>query len=172
MLNKLIVLIYKRTHKEDPRSDGIFGIEDCMHQVRDWEYDAVIGIGGRSPWKGHEEIAYKINWIGISPQRHKVGRYANHVVTFEKFCLYEEKGRYLKDIAPLLHNHMYEQNSPPQRFVKSSSLTPEIYAEVLTILALAYGCEPSLAKTIEDIEESIEKVHNERKNGECKTICK
>ena len=32
-------LIYKRTHPGDPDVDGLFGIHDCMGQVRAWSFD-------------------------------------------------------------------------------------------------------------------------------------
>jgi len=40
------ILIYKRTHTGDPDLKGRFGIHDCMGRVRDYDYDAVIGVGG------------------------------------------------------------------------------------------------------------------------------
>lgn len=63
------ILIYKRTHKGDPDEKGIFGIHDCMGRIRNWEYDAVIGIGGKTAWIVDEDIKYKINWVGIGPKR-------------------------------------------------------------------------------------------------------
>jgi hypothetical protein len=45
-------LVYKRTHTGDPDESGIFGIHDCMGQVRGWNFGAVIGVGGKSPWHG------------------------------------------------------------------------------------------------------------------------
>ncbi len=66
-----VVLIYKRTHRGDPDSKGVFGIHDCMGSVRSREYDAVIGIGGKQPWGGDEGIALRINWVGINPIKHE-----------------------------------------------------------------------------------------------------
>ena len=43
------VLVYKRTHNGDPDTSGCFGVYDCMGAVRDWEFDAVIGVGGIGP---------------------------------------------------------------------------------------------------------------------------
>jgi hypothetical protein len=40
------ILVYKRTHKDDPNADRCFGAYDCMGTLRDCEYDAVIGVGG------------------------------------------------------------------------------------------------------------------------------
>lgn len=85
------VLIYKRTHKHDPDERGIFGIQDCMGQIRNWNYDAVIGIGGKSAWKGHTDIKYKINWIGLEPKVVGSTKRGN-LVAFAHFGLYEENG--------------------------------------------------------------------------------
>jgi len=37
-------LIYKRTHRGDPNESGVFGVWNCMGQIRGWEFDAVIGM--------------------------------------------------------------------------------------------------------------------------------
>ena len=67
------VFIYKRTHTGDPDKNGCFGIEDCMGEKRSWEYDAVIGIGGRGAEAESYGIDRKVNWIGI-------GRIKSHVL--------------------------------------------------------------------------------------------
>lgn len=133
MNKKLVVLIYKRTHKNDPRESGIFGIEDCMKSVREWNYDAVIGIGGKCPWTNDKDIAKKINWIGVTPHKHPISFYKHKVVTFEKFCLFEEKGPYLEDVAPKLSDYLYNSRC---RFIKSTSLSDDMYSEVLKILEI------------------------------------
>lgn len=136
-----IVLIYKRTHKGDPDADGIFGIHNCMGSVRDREYGAVIGIGGKQPWKGSEEIGLRVNWVGIVPTKHSgSGRRASRV-TFSKFCLYDEKGPFVKNIAPKLYKHMYV--NAQRRVVMSSSLSAAVLGEVVEILKLADKCPPS-----------------------------
>ena len=65
----LKILVYRRTHTGDPsRETGECGIHDCMGQVRDWAFDAVIGIGGKKPWAGDEKIAeksLKLVWASI-----------------------------------------------------------------------------------------------------------
>jgi hypothetical protein len=63
------ILIYKRTHKNDPDQRGRFGIHGCMGRVRGYAFDAVIGVGGTSGWPQAEGIARKVNWVGRSPQR-------------------------------------------------------------------------------------------------------
>lgn len=131
---KPLVLIYKRTHTGDPNEDGIFGINDCMGKVRNRNYDAVIGIGGKRPCAGDEEIAFKINWIGITPIKYK-GTDRGSYVKFKKFYLYDEKGILLSEIAPNLYQYMYKDAN--RRVVMSSSLPLNIFDEVLKILSLA-----------------------------------
>lgn len=143
--NEPVVLIYKRTHKGDPCSKGVFGVYDCMGKVRNRKYDAVIGIGGKCPDVGHEDIAYKINWIGIMPEKMppKSNKHRGPWVTFKKFCLYEEDGECVKKIAPELYDYMY--GKPQRRVLMSTSLPPgsEIFSEVKKILSLADDCSPS-----------------------------
>lgn len=152
MNKKPVVLIYKRTHTGDPDKNGIFGINNCMGSVRDWEFDAVIGVGGISPWKGSEDIAKKINWIGIGANKNKVERYENSVVAFEEFYLFEEKGILLEDIAPNLANYIFSNNI---RIVKSTSLNEKQKLEVKDIL--------EITKNYESINsnDNVEKLINE-----------
>ena len=136
-----IVLIYKRTHKGDPDENGIFGIHDCMGKVRNRNYTAVIGIGGKRPWRDNENIAYKVNWIGRDPTK-IICRKNNKkpCVAFERFCLFDELGPKIKDIAPMLYEYMYNGK---RRIVMSTSLPDDVYNEVLKILSLADNCQPS-----------------------------
>jgi hypothetical protein len=57
-------LIFKRTHNGDPDS-GLWGVKDCMGSVRCWEYEAVIGIGG----KGTDAISQEIDLAGLHARR-------------------------------------------------------------------------------------------------------
>lgn len=100
------VLIYKRTHKGDPNEEGVFGIHDCMGRIRNGNYDAVIGIGGNSPWKGQTEIKYKINWIGLEPKK-RVSLKRGKIVVFAHFELYDEKGANIRENYPNLFEYMY-----------------------------------------------------------------
>jgi hypothetical protein len=59
------ILVYKRTHNGDPNEAGKFGCNDCMGTVRDWDFDAVIGVGGISATA--YKMEGKITWIGIRP---------------------------------------------------------------------------------------------------------
>lgn len=139
-MNKPIVLIYKRTHTGDPDSNGVFGIRDCMGKVRNRKYDAVIGIGSKRPWKKDINIALRVNWIGINPAKYGVTKRGFRMI-FSKFCLYDDKGLLVKDVAPTLYLHMYE--NPYRRVVMSSSLSLNAYSDVLKILELADNCPPS-----------------------------
>jgi hypothetical protein len=132
-------LVYKRTHTGDPDKSGIFGIHDCMGQVRGWSFDAVIGVGGKSPWRGHEDIALKINWIGINP--HKIEcppcdkPRRGPCLKFKHFVLLEEDGPDLRTLAPDLSRYMFEDQHV--RVVKSQSLSIEMQEEVEKILKWA-----------------------------------
>ena len=140
------VLIYKRTHRGDPGPDGIFGVHDCMGMVRDREYDAVIGVGGVRPWSGDEDIARKVNWVGIGPKKHKSnGR--GPLVTFDKYILLDSDGPFLEKIAPRLYRHMYIDSHI--RVLMSYSLPETIQREIKEILRLAEESQPSrgLVKT-------------------------
>lgn len=86
------VLIYKRTHKGDPDLDGVFGTQDCMGRIRNWNYDAVIGIGGIAPWKKDVDIKCKINWIGLGPKKIASTERGN-MIAFAHFELYEGQGK-------------------------------------------------------------------------------
>src|SRR5215471_8860220 len=60
-------LVYKMTHIGDPDpATGLWGETGCMGQVRSYQFDAVIGIGGTSAIDG---IAGKIVWIGTGPHK-------------------------------------------------------------------------------------------------------
>lgn len=125
------VLIYKRTHIGDPDEMGIFGIQDCMGKIRNWKFDAVIGIGGKTTWKGHEGIKYKINWVGLVPKI--VGEIPRgKIIAFKHFELYEEKGKNIEDNFPNLFNHMYKSR---KRFDMSLKLPKLVYDEVKIILS-------------------------------------
>jgi hypothetical protein len=139
------ILVYRRTHRGDPNSDGVFGINDCMKSVRDWSYDAVIGIGGSSPWPQDKAIAKKLNWIGINPTKHDPSFYGRDTfggkwITFEKFLLLDENGPPIEDCAPKLYKYMFEQGRIPRT---GKSFPEEIYEELMILLGLANDASPS-----------------------------
>lgn len=146
-MKRLVVLIYKRTHKGDPGKNGIFGIHNCMGRVRNRVYDAVIGIGGKSPWQGNENIAKKVNWIGRFPKKVYCRKNPKKpCVFFKKFCLLEESGPSVEVIAPKLFNYMYNGN---RRTVMSTSLPYDVYEEVIKVLSIADDGKPSQKLDIE-----------------------
>jgi hypothetical protein len=100
------ILTYKRTHVGDPDQDGRFGIYDCMGRVRNYAFDAVIGIGGIGQEPKSFGIDRKINWVGINPKRRPSGKGVE--VTFEKFLRLEEHGPLLETLAPSLARRMYK----------------------------------------------------------------
>jgi hypothetical protein len=103
----LKVLVYKRTHKGDPDDRGIFGIDDCMGKVRMWDFVAVIGVGGKRPDRGHEDIAGKVNWVGIGA--HENGNAARgRRLAFDRFYRFDEAGEDFKKLAPRLFKYMFE----------------------------------------------------------------
>ena len=100
--------------------------------MRVFDYDAVIGIGGVSPWKDDKGIKYKVNWIGIGPKRispHNESK-INKVV-FSKFELFEENGEDIEKKYPNLFDFMYVKK---KRFSLCSSFPPEVAEEVNMIL--------------------------------------
>jgi hypothetical protein len=133
------ILIYKRTHKGDPDSKGIFGNQDCMGKVRNWNYDAVIGIGGKTPWKEDQDIKFKINWIGLGPKKVESSLRGPGVV-FSNFALFEESGEDIEDNYPHLFEYMYGSR---KRFDMSSTLPASVFMEVKNILDSAQIYPPS-----------------------------
>lgn len=142
------VLIYKRTHTGDPDENGVFGIQDCMGKVRNWKFDAVIGIGGKAPWKGHEGIKYKINWVGLAPK--EIGStQRGKIVAFKHFELYEEKGKNIADNFPHLFTHMYSRR---KRFDMSLVLPKQVFEEVTAIFDSIRNCPQSKLYDVENLE--------------------
>lgn len=148
------ILIYKRTHKGDPDENGIFGNQDCMGRIRNWNYDAVIGIGGKTPWKEDKDIKYKINWIGINPKRIDAKGKRAKCVVFSKFQLYEETGLDIEENFPALFKHMYDSR---KRFDMSSDLPDNVFFEVQEILNLVKDSPQSKEYNIDKLENSEQK---------------
>jgi len=102
------ILTYKRTHVGDPDRRGRFGIFDCMGSVRDYQFDAVIGVGGVSTSPRREGIAGKLTWVGVAPiKRAQAGKRASQV-TFRSFLLLDEDGPLLRTLAPYLARRLFE----------------------------------------------------------------
>lgn len=113
------ILTYKRTHIGDPDLDGRFGVNYCMGRVRDYRYDAVIGVGGTGATPRKEGIARKLNWVGIGPTRHSAPSKRASEVTFEHFLYLEEEGPLLSELAPNLAERLY--NRGPRFILRSYS---------------------------------------------------
>lgn len=148
---KLKILVYRRTHTGDPNNKTkTFGINDCMGSVRDWEYDAVIGIGGSKPDEGDEGIREKITWVGITPKlkqsatKEDVARmmagnpnfsgFRGQLVTFEKFKSWDENGKSVRDNYPNLYQYMFDAGRIPRAAL---NFPDRIYEELLKILEMA-----------------------------------
>ena len=135
------VFIYKRTHVGDPCEHGVFGIGDCMGSFRDWDFDAVLGIGGNRPWPSSHGIAGRLNWVGIGPSKHQSPpKHRGLHVAFKHFCLMNKNGPMLSDCAPLLAEHM---KMHMRRWVLSDSLPPKIQREVETLVKRYERCPVS-----------------------------
>jgi hypothetical protein len=137
MAAPLNTLVYKRTHKGDPDESAIFGIHDCMGRVRSLPFDAVIGVGGKSPWPNSKDIALKINWVGIGPHKSEASSivwsgarrpdwakvFRAPLVAFDHFVFFPDgTGPMLEDRARLLSRHMFKDS---KHFVMSRSLRSE-----------------------------------------------
>jgi hypothetical protein len=121
-------LVYKMTHIGDPDpATGSWGGTGCMGQVRGYQFDAVIGIGGTSAIGG---IAGKIVWIGTGPRKN--GSSLQPVVTFDRFFFHGNRGPSLHSKAPKLAGHMYQG-----RVRVLLDLSPDERREVALILAKA-----------------------------------
>jgi len=104
------VLIYKRTHNDDPDSTGCFGSHDCMKSFRARRFDAVIGIGGIGAEARDNGIAGKLNWIGIGPHKRNVKGKIGPVVTFDHLLSYGTAGPDFGLVAPQLAKRIYQKN--------------------------------------------------------------
>ncbi|PJB00706.1 MAG: hypothetical protein CO127_07510 [Ignavibacteria bacterium CG_4_9_14_3_um_filter_36_18] len=107
------ILIYKRTHPGDPNLDGEFGINDCMGQIREFNFDAVIGVGGKSAEPQQYGISHKINWVGIGkvPNKNRINHNRAKSFTFNYFLLLENQGPHLQEFAPELAKRFYSKNA-------------------------------------------------------------
>ena len=133
------ILVYRRTHIGDPNHETqTFGIADCMGSVRNWTYDAVIGIGGTKPDRGHEGIKEKITWVGITPiflkfDDQKCKNFRGKLVSFETFKVWDENGMPVEGNYPKLYKYMFEDRKIPRAAL---NFPKDIRAELLDILEM------------------------------------
>jgi len=135
----LRTLIYKRTHPGDPDAFGRFGIEDCMGQVRAWNFEAVIGVGGIGTQASSNRIDARVNWIGIGPHKHASPGMRGPIITFDRFVLFESAGPTFAGVAPRLARRLFDRNVR----VLIHDVDEHERAEVAEILALAAKAPPS-----------------------------
>jgi hypothetical protein len=131
-------LLYKRTHNGDPDILGRFGCHDCMGRVRSLKFDSVIGVGGQGAEAKRNDIAGKVNWIGIGAHTTYVSGMVDPIVTFDHFLDYGTEGPDLCAEAPKLAKRMYVKKA---RVVLD--FTPQERIEVERLLALAADASPS-----------------------------
>jgi hypothetical protein len=148
-------LIYKRTHSGDPDpKTGVFGNHDCMGEVRDWPFDAVIGVGGVGQEPQSHHIAGKLTWIGIGPQAiDHTGRGPRLI--FHHFWYRGEDGPLLQTNYPALASRMYDKNV--RVLMHSPSSSERIAAldrDVREILRLAMDASPSNGPAHRDSEKT------------------
>jgi hypothetical protein len=85
------VLVYKRNHRGDPDTRGLFGCNGCMGYVRRFRFGAVIGVGGTGAKAKSSGVARKLNWIGIGPIPDGF-RNRGPVLAFKHFRIYGDEG--------------------------------------------------------------------------------
>lgn len=139
------VLIYKRTHIGDPNARGEFGCSDCMGQIRGYQYDAVIGVGGSSYEPRSHGIDGRITWVGVDAhQWPAIHPRRVPIVTFDRFSLFDSKGEKLRDFAPALAEYFFKKH---RRFFFSDGLRDEVQHDIDRILKLATPWNVSTLRT-------------------------
>ena len=133
------VLVYKRTHTGDPNPAGLFGCNGCMGRVRDWDFEAVIGVGGIGREPVEEGIAHKITWIGIGPHKEPTSTPGEPMVRFDHFILFDQAGEDFREHAPKLAARIYGDGI---RAILHD-LSDEERKEVTAIVKLAEDAPPS-----------------------------
>lgn len=101
-------LIYRRTHPFDPNRQGVFGCQDCMGNVRNWNYQVVVGVGGFGAEPRSWGMEGRLNWVGINKREGPVHpKRGVPKYTFEYFVLLEHKGPYFAAMCPRLAERLY-----------------------------------------------------------------
>ncbi len=129
------ILTYKRTHTGDPDNRGIFGINDCMGTIRNRNFDAVVGIGSKSPWHDSKEISGKVTWVGVGPFRIKSPNHRGDLIAFEKFVLLDGNGPEFEKLAPNLAVRFYQRKARSILNSYSNKEKEELEKLIIAILA-------------------------------------
>jgi hypothetical protein len=109
-----------------------------MGQVRNIDFDAVIGIGGIGGEAKSAGISGKVNWIGLRAYKEPIVRGRGPLVKFEHFILFDDKGKDFRKIAPILSQHIYSRNV---RFLVNFNREEQL--EINRILEMAEIAPPS-----------------------------
>ena len=162
-MDGLNVLIYRQKTTNDPCACGIFGIakKDCMGQQRDWNYNAVMGIGGVSATAVNANIDRKLTWVGINAHKKPVPDKKGSLVTFDHICVMKGFGPKLCYCARGLYDYMFECRTPRgghyiSHSALSSNLPGDIRNEVIDLVSQYRNCPPSLAECQCGIESAAE----------------
>jgi hypothetical protein len=115
-----------------------------MGRVRSLDFEAVIGLGGQGAEAESNDIAGKLNWIGVGAHKDWVEVMADPIVTFDHFLDFGTEGDDLWLVAPALAKRMYVKKARI-----ALTFAPQEQTEVDKLLALAETEPPSgaLAKT-------------------------
>lgn len=133
----MATLVYKMTHSGDPDTDlGCWGVSDCMGRVRGYDFEAVIGIGGRSWWTNETNRAGELIWIGIAPQQIPGGK-RGPKLAFTHFRHFQNGEMMLSEVSPKLDKAMRKRRFMLYGFDQGQE------REIKTILKLAMKAEPS-----------------------------
>ena len=154
-------LIYKRTHTGDPDPErGVFGESDCMGEVRNIDFDNVIGVGGISREPQDNKIARRLTWVGINSRKLTApASFRGPLVAFDCFWCPDRSGPPLHYIAPTLAKYIYETN---RRYIvhSASDDSSEMDEEIRRILQLAHDNAASI-RSVEGLQqEAVAPVHN------------
>jgi hypothetical protein len=156
-------LIYKRTHSGDPDPEtGVFGNHDCMGKVRDWPFDAVIGIGGVGQEPRNHRIAGKLTWVGIGPQAIGYTSRGPQLI-FRHFWYRGKDGPLLEENYPALASRMYDNKNV--RFILKHSPSPGGHQDNKTA-ALDHDVEKILAMAAPPSKGPAER-DSEQTSGKC-----
>jgi len=120
-----------------------------MGSVRNWEFDAVIGVGGIGSEASSHSIDGKINWVGIGAHKGEIHG-GGPLVWFDKFILYEETGPDFLHLAPNLAARVYEKNI--RQILHSLTLTEKHEAENILRLAENSSSSTKKVQTLQKIQ--------------------